>query len=250
MELDLFDWKICSSCLIKKKIEEFGKNKSQRDGLHYYCRGCVKDKSKQNTSKYTGYQKQWKEKNKESVKEYQKKYKRDNREKINEYARNRPLDKKRKANCSEKKKQWEKLRRQTEGHKEKRSLYYKKKYQEDIQFQMKKKFESKLNSLLERTDVTVESIGLIGCTIPEYKAYLEAKFSPTMSWENYGKKWQIDRIIPFCAYDLTDETQKKSCFHYTNSQPLFTITTTIDSVTYIGNLNKNKFCNQKKFAEK
>src|SRR6476469_6185015 len=104
MELDLFHWKVCSSCLIKKKIEEFGRNKSQRDGLHYYCKKCVRDKSKQNNSKYKEYQKQWRENNKESVKEYQKKYKRDNREKINEYQRNRPLDRKRKANCSETKK--------------------------------------------------------------------------------------------------------------------------------------------------
>jgi hypothetical protein len=98
MELDLFQCKVCSSCLIKKKIEEFGKNKNQRDGLHYYCKKCVKDKSKKNSAKYKEYQKQWRENNKESVKEYQKKYKRENRDKINEYQRKRPLDKKRKAN--------------------------------------------------------------------------------------------------------------------------------------------------------
>src|SRR3954447_6926252 len=126
MELDLFNWKVCSSCLIKKKIEEFGKNKSQRDGLHYYCKKCVKDKSKQNTSKYKEYQTQWKKKNKESIKKYQKKYKADNRDKINAYQRNRPLDKKR-SNCSEKKKLRDKERRQTEAYKENRRLYLKQK---------------------------------------------------------------------------------------------------------------------------
>src|SRR6266542_6779728 len=172
MDLDLFGWKVCSSCLIKKTTEEFGKNKSQSDGLHYYCKQCVRNKSKQNTSKYNAYQKQWHEKNKESVKEYQKKYKRDKKEKIKEYQRNRPIEKKRKANCSKKKKQREKQRRQDKSFKKKRSLYYKKKYQEDTQYKLKKLFESKLNSLLQKNDVTIESIHLIGCTISEYKAFL------------------------------------------------------------------------------
>jgi hypothetical protein len=194
MELDLFNWKVCSSCLIKKKIEEFGKNKSQRDGLNYYCKKCVCEKSKQNTSKYKEYQKQWREKNKESVKEYQKKYKRDNRDKINEYQRNRPLEKKRKN--SEKKKQRDKVRRQTQSYKSKRSLYVKQKYRSDIQFQTKKKFEAKLNYLLEKNDV-IESVALIGCTIPEYKAYLKQCFKEGMTFENYGTVWNIHRIVPF-----------------------------------------------------
>src|SRR3954465_5324492 len=100
MELDLFDWKVCSSCQIKKRIEEFGKNKSQRDGRHYYCKTCVREKSKKNDSKYKAYQKLWRQKNSESVKAYQKQYKLDNRERINAYQRARPLDKKRAANTS------------------------------------------------------------------------------------------------------------------------------------------------------
>jgi hypothetical protein len=240
MELDLFDWKVCSSCLIKKKIEEFGKNKSQRDGLHYYCKKCVRDKSKQNTSKYKEYQKQWRENNKESVKEYQKKYKRDNREKINEYARNRPIDKKRKANCSEKKKRRDKERRQIQAYKEKRKGYLKQKYHSDIQFSTKKKFEARLNYLLEKNDV-IESVSLIGCTIPKYKAYLEQRFVEGMTWENYGTIWSIDRIIPFVKWDLTNPEEAALCYHYANSTPLFTTTRIVDGVEHIGNLNKNKF---------
>src|SRR3954447_1275807 len=72
MELDLFAWKICASCQIKKRTEEFGKNKSQLGGLHYYCKKCVREKSKKNDLKYKAYQKLWRQKNSESVKEYQK----------------------------------------------------------------------------------------------------------------------------------------------------------------------------------
>ena len=57
MELDIFDWKVCTSCLIKKKTEEFGKNKSQRDGLHYYCKKCVKGQIKEEHFKIQGVSK-------------------------------------------------------------------------------------------------------------------------------------------------------------------------------------------------
>jgi len=64
------------------------------------------------------------------------------------------------------------------------------------------------------------SMALLSCTIPQFKAYLEAKFLPGMSWVNYGPVWHIDHIKPCAAFDLTDLEQQRQCFHYTNMQPL------------------------------
>lgn len=85
----------------------------------------------------------------------------------------------------------------------------------------------------------IKTMDLIGCTSDELKIYLESKFLPTMTWNNYGEYWHIDHIIPCSSFDLIDEEQQKKCFHYTNLQPLFATTTIIDDVTYIGNLNKS-----------
>lgn len=41
-----------------------------------------------------------------------------------------------------------------------------------------------------------------------------------LTFENYGTKWHIDHVIPCAVYDLTDEKQKKICFHWTNLAPL------------------------------
>lgn len=60
----------------------------------------------------------------------------------------------------------------------------------------------------------------LGCNISEYKLYLEPKFTPEMSWDNYGTEWEIDHIKPICSYDLSNENKLYECFHYTNTQPL------------------------------
>lgn len=63
---------------------------------------------------------------------------------------------------------------------------------------------------------------LIGCDVDFLRDYLEARFSPGMSWENHGKHgWHIDHKIPCAKFDLTDPAQQKQCFHYSNLQPLW-----------------------------
>ena len=62
-----------------------------------------------------------------------------------------------------------------------------------------------------------------------------------MSWDNYGVEWNLDRIIPFCDFNLAIDEEAKKCFHYTNVQPLFIQTKIIDRVEYVGNTNKNKY---------
>lgn len=65
---------------------------------------------------------------------------------------------------------------------------------------------------------------LLGCTLEELYAHIEAQFLPGMSWGNYGHDtWHIDHIKPCASFDLTDPEQQRVCFHYTNLQPLWAI---------------------------
>jgi hypothetical protein len=41
-----------------------------------------------------------------------------------------------------------------------------------------------------------------------------------MSWKNYGK-WHIDHIRPCSSFDLSDPQQQRTCFNYSNLQPLW-----------------------------
>lgn len=61
---------------------------------------------------------------------------------------------------------------------------------------------------------------LLGCTYEEARQHLAAQFEEGMSWDNHGE-WEIDHIKPCASFDLTDPTQQRECFHYSNLQPLW-----------------------------
>jgi hypothetical protein len=59
---------------------------------------------------------------------------------------------------------------------------------------------------------------MLGCSIKEFQNHLEQQFSNDMTWDNYGKMWEVDHIIPLSS-DKTKEGFIK-LNHYTNLQPL------------------------------
>ena len=64
---------------------------------------------------------------------------------------------------------------------------------------------------------------LLGCSKSELISWIENKFKPGMSWENYGLYgWHIDHIIPCIFFkDFTKIETQKACFNYKNLQPLW-----------------------------
>lgn len=124
--------------------------------------------------------------------------------------------------------------------KEKINMHIKNKRKENIGFRLACSLRKRLYSTMktQNSHKNVKSLILIGCTSNELKNYLESKFLPTMTWDNYGAYWHIDHIIPCASFNLVDEEEQKKCFHYTNLQPLFAVTQVINGIEYIGNLNK------------
>ncbi|SRR6266404_4681808 len=67
---------------------------------------------------------------------------------------------------------------------------------------------------------SAHTVELLGCSIEDLKIHIEAKFTQGMTWDNQGKSWHLDHIQPCASFDLSDPEQQRTCFHYTNLQPL------------------------------
>ena len=110
------------------------------------------------------------------------------------------------------------------NNKEKINAWNYKKYHTDVQHKLKHNLRNRLNKSLKLKNTTksLKTVELLGCSIDDFKIYLENKFQDGMSWDNHAQYgWHIDHIIPLDAFDLTKpEEQLKAC-HYTNLQPLW-----------------------------
>jgi hypothetical protein len=67
-------------------------------------------------------------------------------------------------------------------------------------------------------------------------AHIQSKFRAEMSWENWGKVWEIDHIIPLKRFDLHNLVQSKMANHWSNLQPLFTQENRSKGAKFVGPL--------------
>lgn len=55
----------------------------------------------------------------------------------------------------------------------------------------------------------------------KFKQWLEFNFKQKMTWNNYGKVWNLDHIKPCASFDLTNESEVKECFSWKNTAPVY-----------------------------
>jgi hypothetical protein len=141
-----------------------------------------------NKDKRKVYEKTYRDLNKDKIKVVKRSYRKLNRDKINKIKRN----------------------------------YRKHKLNTDIQYKLSELLRGRLRNALKGICSSGSAVEYLGCTIPELKSYLESKFLPDMTWNNwsfYG--WHIDHIKPLASFDLTVKEQLLEACHYTNLQPLW-----------------------------
>jgi hypothetical protein len=104
----------------------------------------------------------------------------------------------------------------------------------DIQYKLTKLLRKRLNSAIKNKAKSGSAVRDVGCTIEELKTYLESKFQPGMTWENWSLTgWHIDHIVPLSKFDLTDSDQLRKACHYTNLQPMWAKDNLIKSNKYV-----------------
>ena len=103
-------------------------------------------------------------------------------------------------------------------------IHYKKVLSKNITYKLKNRLRNRLYFILKyyKGKKPCSAITLLGCSLEQFKKYIEQKFSKGMTWSNHGK-WHIDHIKPLASFDLNIPEQVKICCHYTNLQPLWAI---------------------------
>jgi hypothetical protein len=180
--------KKCKVCNTNKDLDNFAKHSSGKYGVRTICKECNKQLGKI--------------------------YRQENKEKISEYG-------KRKTKEGKNQEYRDKNRKQINANKRKRHKY---RMKHDIVYRLKHTLRSSIHTFLDCKNIkkNIKTQKLLGCTVAEFKAYLENKFYDGMAWDNYGLYgWHIDHIVPCMAFDPTSEEQQKLCYHYTNFQPLW-----------------------------
>ncbi len=141
------------------------------------------------------YQEKNKEKIKDRKKEYYQRHKSTIKLKVNNYNKN---------------------------HKKERNEYINNKLKNNLNFKLSHNLRSRLYNALKNSWKSGSAVRDLGCSIPEFKTYLESKWAEGMTWKNWSKTgWHIDHIVPLDFFNLQNKEELLKACHYTNLQPMW-----------------------------
>ena len=234
--------KLCSLCGIIKDHSEFYADSRVKDGLTSVCKECHKIRAKAYRDtpearekmrvaqarffkKNPDYNKTYYEEHKEYFAEHNHEYYLEN----TEYFRQAQEDFLEKNPNYHKEHRLGRLDEEKESRarfKEKRPTYARdytaKRCAEDVVFKLCRNLRGRLYKALKGQAKEAHTLDLMGCTTNELNIYLESKFQPGMTWDNWTVDgWHVDHIIPLVAFDLENPEELRKACHYTNLQPLW-----------------------------
>jgi len=182
------DRKICSKCKLNKLKIEFSLRSKFEKRLRSHCKLCQNIASK---IKYSNLSTE--DKCKRVLNTYKKR-------------KNLPKDKK-------------------ETIKLLRNQNNKERYRADIEYKLRDNLRSRLNKAIKNCQKSGSAVKDLGCSMGEFKTYLESKFEPWMNWENHGPydinrdTWHIDHIVPLIDFNLSNREELLKACNYTNLRP-------------------------------
>lgn len=198
--------KVCYKCKKEKVLEEFNKNKSEKDGLHRQCKDCRRNERLVNRQYNNDRNKEYYKKNKDILSEKSKKYREEHKEHIKvQRALYRNLNK-------------EKIKIKNSEYIPIRLAKIKERRRNDIEFRIYEVYRAKFFRMLKGYNSSMKKYLMM--TPNELISWISYQLPKQYSWENYGKDWHIDHVIPINKLDLTNENERKICYHWTNLQPL------------------------------
>lgn len=119
------------------------------------------------------------------------------------------------------------------------TIYRRNKRKTDHEYRMRENLRRRIRFMMKNFERVGNSLALLGCSMSEFRIYIESKFQEGMSWDNYGLHgWHLDHIRPCSSFNLLNPEEQKICFHYTNLQPLWAKDNLRKSDKYLNNSEK------------
>jgi len=208
--------KYCPKCKQIKNYLEFSRDKSKKDGYYFCCKACRKKLRSTSASKIS--QKSYHLKNKERIVKRSKEYYEINRLQVLSYQKdyyNKNI---------EKIKSYHKKYRRNPENKKKRNTRERFRQKTDIQCRLSSNLRKRTVKAIKIDQKSGSAVKDLGCSILEFKDYIESLFEPGMTWNNWGRgkdKWHLDHILPLRSFDLSNREEFLIAANYKNIQPLW-----------------------------
>jgi predicted acyl esterase len=177
--------KRCASCSQLLHFDAFWRNRTNRHGLEYSCKECVRAfrNTPERQAKLKAAARRWQ-------------------------IRNTDL-------CNERARQYAKgkKRRRTEAARARDQLPHN---------VIKGRIKRRMTRFFNSGKGGRSSRELLGYTMEELKAHLERQFVKGMDWDNRSR-WHIDHIVPLAAFDISgwDDPEVKRAWALTNLRPIW-----------------------------
>jgi len=98
--------------------------------------------------------------------------------------------------------------------------YNNKRRKNDNNYRLSSLYRSRLYKAFKYGWYSKDTESIVGLSLKDLKAYFAKQFTDIMSWDNYGKEWEIDHIKPCIKFNLENKNELLNCFNYKNIRPL------------------------------
>jgi len=85
-----------------------------------------------------------------------------------------------------------------------------------LKFREKRKWQINLRRYVIEKSPSPHYAPYFALDIQSIRQWFEYQFSGELNWDNFGKSWQFDHIIPVVYFDHSIETELKMCWNFTN----------------------------------
>lgn len=89
----------------------------------------------------------------------------------------------------------------------------------DLLAKEKKKWQLGFRRFVLEGSPSTEYAPYFGLDSKGIRAWLETQFDEVMNWENFGKVWQFEHVLPLAYLNLSDETDLRLGWHCINIRP-------------------------------